>query len=33
MADIEQVQWNLDNEIANFFAHQSTLALTQINQP
>ncbi len=32
MADIEQVQRNLDNDIADFRAQQSALALTQISQ-
>ncbi len=33
MADIDQVQWNIDNDTANFCALQSLLALTQINRP
>ncbi len=33
MADIEQVQQNLDNDTANFRAQQSALALTNISRP
>ncbi len=33
MADIEQVQRNLDNDTANFRAQQSSLAVTQISRP